>query len=83
MRQRVDADGAEYIRLESFLKLQGIAETGGRAKLIIASGAVLVNGDVDTRRGRKLRQGDVVGLDEISMQVDFTAKEDEEPRSLN
>lgn len=82
MRQRVDADGAEYIRLESFLKLQGLAETGGQAKLIIASGTVSVNGDIDKRRGRKLKQGDVVSLDDISMPVDFTADESEQPQVL-
>lgn len=82
MRQRVDAGGAEYIRLESFLKLQGLAETGGQAKLIITSGAVSVNGNIDRRRGRKLKQGDVVSLEDVSMPVDFTADEDEEPQVL-
>jgi ribosome-associated protein len=50
----------EYIKLDQFLKLAGIVETGGEAKHLIQSGAVQVNGQVETRRGRKLRQGDVV-----------------------
>jgi ribosome-associated protein len=50
----------EYIKLDQFLKLARIVQSGGEAKHLILSGAVLVNGQVETRRGRKLRQGDVV-----------------------
>lgn len=48
------------IRLDQFLKFQGIAPTGGQAKLLIQQGDVEVNSEVETRRGRKLRVGDVV-----------------------
>ena len=50
----------EYIKLESFLKLSGVAETGGMAKGMIQDGEVLVNGEGCTQRGRKLRPGDRV-----------------------
>jgi ribosome-associated protein len=50
----------ETIRLDQFLKLQGMVATGGQAKLMIQSGEVLVNGEPETRRGRKLRPGDTV-----------------------
>lgn len=50
----------EYIPLGTFLKLAGAIDSGGDAKLIIASGDVDVNGETETRRGRKLRPGDVV-----------------------
>jgi ribosome-associated protein len=50
----------EYIPLGTFLKLAGAIDSGGDAKLIIASGDVDVNGEPETRRGRKLRPGDVV-----------------------
>lgn len=50
----------DYIPLGSFLKLAGAIDTGGDAKLMIASGEVDVNGEPETRRGRKLRPGDVV-----------------------
>ena len=50
----------EYIKLESLLKFEGVAETGGDAKLSIQSGEVLVNGEVCTQRGKKIRPGDVV-----------------------
>lgn len=50
----------EYITLDAFLKWAGVADTGGHAKILIASGQALVNGEVETRRGRKLRPGDRV-----------------------
>jgi len=49
-----------YIKLDAFIKWQGLAETGGQAKLDIQNGLVRVNGKVETRRGRKLVQGDKV-----------------------
>ena len=53
----------EYIKLDSLLKLAGLVETGGEAKLLIQNGQVEVNGEVCTMRGRKLRAGDTVTLD--------------------
>jgi len=50
----------ETIELDRFLKLAQIAQSGGEAKMIIKSGAVQVNGVLETRRGRKLRPGDRV-----------------------
>jgi ribosome-associated protein len=51
---------APTVRLDQFLKFHGIAETGGQAKLMIQDGEVQVNGQVETRRRRKLVVGDVV-----------------------
>lgn len=53
----------EYIRLGQALKLSGIAESGVDAKRMIEEGLVTVNGEVDLRRGRKVRPGDVVNAD--------------------
>ena len=50
----------ETIRLDQFLKLAGISETGGQAKLLIQAGFVEVNGVTETRRRKQLRPGDVV-----------------------
>ena len=50
----------EYIKLDQFLKLAEVVQSGGEAKQLIQSGGVLVNGEVEIRRGRKLRRGDVV-----------------------
>ena len=55
----VPIDG-DMIRLGQFLKLADLIDTGGEAKIVIASGDVTVNGEVDTRRGRQLHPGDVV-----------------------
>jgi ribosome-associated protein len=52
----------EPIRLDQFLKLQGMVGTGGEAKIRIQSGEVLVNGEPETRRRKKLSPGDVVKL---------------------
>ena len=50
----------EYITLGQFLKMQSIIQSGGEAKLYLANNPVLVNGEPENRRGRKLRSGDVV-----------------------
>jgi ribosome-associated protein len=52
----------DYITLDALLKATGQAGSGGAAKVLIASGDVHVNGEAETRRGRKLRAGDVVQL---------------------
>ena len=53
----------EFIKLDSFLKFCGACGTGGEAKMAIAEGDVLVNGEVCTMRGKKLYAGDTVTLD--------------------
>lgn len=56
------AIGGDMIRLGQFLKLADLIDTGGEGKILIASGDVTVNGEVDTRRGRQLQPGDVVAV---------------------
>jgi ribosome-associated protein len=56
------AIGGDMIRLGQFLKLADLIDTGGEAKVLIASGDVTVNGHVDVRRGRQLTPGDVVAV---------------------
>jgi len=62
----------EAISLNDVLKLSGLTGTGGQAKQLIQSGQVTVNGVVETRRKRKLREGDVVrvGDDEFVLELD-------------
>ncbi len=60
-----------FIKLDQFLKLAGIASTGGQAKWIIQSGDVTVNGMIETRRGRKLYAGDQVSVGETILIVEF------------
>ena len=50
----------EFIKLDALLKFAGLRETGGEAKELIQGGAVKVNGEVCTQRGKKLRPGDDV-----------------------
>ena len=52
----------DTIRLGQALKLTGLAGSGGEARALIEDDAVRVNGEVETRRGRQLRRGDVVAL---------------------
>lgn len=63
---------SETIKLDQFLKLAQVVQTGGEAKHLIRSGMVQVNGIVETRRGRKLHHGDVVVVEgeELVVQVE-------------
>ena len=69
----------ESIRLGQFLKLANLVESGAEAKPLIASGMVSVNGEVETRRGRQLAQGDVVTLAGQSARVADTSAPDNLP----
>jgi ribosome-associated protein len=52
----------DTIKLDQFLKLMCVVQTGGEAKLLIQNGEVEVNGDVEVRRGRKLVLGDRISV---------------------
>ena len=60
----------EFIRLDALLKLSSVVETGGQAKWIIQEGQVLLNGEVCTQRGKKIRGGDVVSANGKSITVE-------------
>ena len=53
----------EFIKLGQALKAAGLVESGVEAKDVIQNGLVLVNGEIDTRRGRKLYPGDIASFD--------------------
>ena len=59
----------EFIKLDALLKFAGLCETGGEAKELIQGGAVKVNGEVCTMRGKKCRAGDVVELDGQTIEI--------------
>ena len=63
--------GEDGIELAKLLKFAGVADSGGHAKQMIVSGVVRVNGEAETRKGRKLRAGDVVtcGAETITLCV--------------
>lgn len=62
--ERIAISGS-VIRLDQFLKCVGLASTGGHAKELIQSGYVLVNGEIETQRGRKLKSGDKVEVENV------------------
>ena len=59
----------EMIRLGQLLKLSALAESGGDARALLEQGAVTVNGEPETRRGRQLHRGDVVAVDHEAVRV--------------
>ena len=61
----------EFIKLDSLLKYSGIVETGGIAKEIIKDGAVKFNGEVCTMRGKKVRAGDIVAIEELNTEIEI------------
>jgi len=64
-------DDLPIIRLDQFLKAHAVVGTGGQAKLLIQDGQVLVNGEVETRRRKQLRNGDVVQFGDLKLTVEF------------
>ncbi len=66
----MSTDDSPTIKLDQFLKLTDLVGTGGQAKAVIQGGEVKVNGEVETRRGRKLKAGDVVEFDGESFDVE-------------
>ncbi|MEG0529391.1 MAG: RNA-binding S4 domain-containing protein [Bacilli bacterium] len=65
----------EFIKLDQLLKFVGVAESGGHSKEIIAEGVVLVNDEVCLMRGKKIKEGDRVTLDDNC----FIIKNQQEP----
>ena len=59
----------EFIRLDDLLKLTGCVQTGGMAKVLIQSGGVLMDGEVCTMRGKKLRGGEVISVPDLGEEI--------------
>ncbi len=60
----------DFIKLGQALKAAGMAESGVDAKYAILDGLVKVNGEVETRRGRKLKEGDVVTFQQNEIRIE-------------
>ena len=69
MKNEIITITTEFIRLDALLKLGGALDTGGQAKFVIQNGEVEVNGEVCTMRGKKIRPGDTVSVDKLTVQV--------------
>ena len=59
----------ETIRLGQLLKLANLVDSGSDAKTLLMGGEVLVNDEVEIRRGRQLRNGDVISLDDVAVRI--------------
>lgn len=59
----------DFIKLDSLLKLANLVGSGGEAKMLIQNGKVIVNGQVCTLRGKKIREGDTVVYDNQQITV--------------
>lgn len=59
----------EFIRLDQLLKFAGLVDTGGMAKEIILQGYVAVNGEVCVMRGKKIRPGDLITVEDEAVLV--------------
>lgn len=68
MKSKINID-TEFIKLDNLLKFGGIVPTGGQAKYLIQNGMVTVNGEVCTMRGKKIRGGDLVCVEDEQLEV--------------
>lgn len=59
----IKLDGEEFILLQALLKTSGLCDTGGAAKIAITTGKVSVDGQIEIRRGKKIRSGQIVSFD--------------------
>lgn len=59
----------EYIKLDQLLKFSGVTDTGGNAKLLVESGECSVNGVKCLQRGKKIRVGDIVNVEDKEIHI--------------
>lgn len=69
MEKQIIFIDTEFIKLQDLLKFAGLVETGGQAKILIQDGYVTVNGEICTMRGKKIGNGDIVTLDDDTLEV--------------
>ena len=67
--KEIKLDGEEFILLQSLLKFSGLCDTGGEAKAVITEGKVKVDGVVEERRGKKIRAGQAVFYNGLTVKV--------------
>lgn len=60
----------EYIKLDQFLKWANVVNSGAEAKILIQNGKVKVNDKIETQRGKKIIKGDIIQLENKTIQVD-------------
>ncbi|HFH6846636.1 TPA: S4 domain-containing protein YaaA [Streptococcus agalactiae] len=73
----------EYITLQSLLKEIGIIQSGGAIKKFLADNQVLFNGDLENRRGKKLRLGDIITIPDQNIEIIIRKPSDQEIEERN
>ncbi len=66
--EKINID-TEFIKLDQLLKLATICQTGGHAKILIQDELVKVNGVIENRRGKKIKKGDIVEVENIKLEI--------------
>lgn len=69
---RFELQGRDYIELNNLLKVTGLCESGGHAKVLIGNGVVRVDGVVETRKRCKIRSGHRVSIDGHAEEIHVT-----------
>ena len=64
-----ELEGHEFVELNQLLKLVGLCDSGGAGKMIVASGAVDVDGQQELRKTCKIHAGQIVRLDDVEIHV--------------
>jgi ribosome-associated protein len=59
----------EFVELYKVLKFEGLTQSGGQAKSVIANGEVTVNGEIETRKRKKLVAGDIIKFDRQELRI--------------
>ena len=60
---------SEFIELMKLLKVEQIAQTGGHAKILIEEEEIMVNGEIEKRKRKKLRTGDIVQFQDVQIKI--------------
>jgi ribosome-associated protein len=68
-QMRVVEISKEPVELYKILKFEGMVSSGGQAKLVIADGPVLVNGEIETRKRKKIVSGDIIEFGQEKVQI--------------
>jgi len=64
----------EPVELYKILKFEGMVGSGGEAKMVIADGLVSVNGEIETRKRKKIISGDIIEFGQDIIRIEFNAK---------
>ena len=72
----------EYITLQALLKEVGIIQSGGAIKSFLQENQVYFNGDLETRRGKKIRIGDIITLPNQKLEILLTAPNEARKRAF-